>query len=111
MSNRPRNFRQRRDVDGRDDDGDDKPNTNPPPKKPSAVASAKPKKKSLLSFVDDEEQEEALVPPQAKIKKSHKSSTLELEEAILAGGAAVNAVRDYQRKVQEMNCPTIIESK
>ena len=31
----------------------------------------------------------------------------ELEEAVLAGGAAANAVRDYQRKVQEMNvmCP------
>ncbi|GAB2221657.1 hypothetical protein Drorol1_Dr00012842 [Drosera rotundifolia] len=27
----------------------------------------------------------------------------ELEEAVLAGGAAANAVRDYQRKLQEMN--------
>ncbi|KAL6272524.1 hypothetical protein ACE6H2_023216 [Prunus campanulata] len=27
----------------------------------------------------------------------------ELEEAVLAGGAAANAVRDYQHKVQEMN--------
>ncbi|ESQ34185.1 hypothetical protein EUTSA_v10007068mg [Eutrema salsugineum] len=27
----------------------------------------------------------------------------ELEEAVLAGGAAANAVRDYQRKFQEMN--------
>ncbi|XP_021807911.1 microtubule-associated protein 70-1-like [Prunus avium] len=27
----------------------------------------------------------------------------ELEEAVLAGGAAANAVHDYQRKVQEMN--------
>ncbi|KAK8957781.1 Microtubule-associated protein 70-2 [Platanthera zijinensis] len=27
----------------------------------------------------------------------------ELEEAVLAGGGAANAVRDYQRKVQEMN--------
>ncbi|SPT20839.1 unnamed protein product [Triticum aestivum] len=27
----------------------------------------------------------------------------ELEEAVLAGGAMANAVRDYQRKVQEMN--------
>lgn len=27
----------------------------------------------------------------------------ELEEAVLAGGAAANAVRHYQRKVQEMN--------
>ncbi|KAK9987140.1 hypothetical protein SO802_032091 [Lithocarpus litseifolius] len=27
----------------------------------------------------------------------------ELEEAVLAGGAAANAVRDYQRKVHEMN--------
>lgn len=26
----------------------------------------------------------------------------ELEEDVLAGGAAANAVRDYQRKVQEM---------
>ena len=35
----------------------------------------------------------------------------ELEEAVLAGGAAANAVRDYQRKVQEMNVnvPNIIE--
>lgn len=30
----------------------------------------------------------------------------ELEEAVLAGGAAANAVRDYQRKVQEMNVIT-----
>lgn len=27
----------------------------------------------------------------------------ELEDAVLADGAAANAVRDYQRKVQEMN--------
>ena len=27
----------------------------------------------------------------------------ELEEAVLAGGAAANAVRDYQRKMQELN--------
>lgn len=27
----------------------------------------------------------------------------ELEEAVLQGGAAANAVRDYQRKFQEMN--------
>ena len=27
----------------------------------------------------------------------------ELEESVLRGGAAANAVRDYQRKVQEMN--------
>ncbi|PQM42141.1 microtubule-associated protein 70-2-like [Prunus yedoensis var. nudiflora] len=27
----------------------------------------------------------------------------ELEEAVLASGAAANAVRDYRRKVQEMN--------
>ena len=27
----------------------------------------------------------------------------ELEEAVLQGGAAANAVREYQRKVQEMN--------
>ena len=35
----------------------------------------------------------------------------ELEEAVLAGGAAANAVRDYQRTVQEMNVnvPNIIE--
>ena len=41
----------------------------------------------------------------------------ELEEAVLAGGAAANAVRDYQRKVQEMNvmcpafkCPSLPDS-
>lgn len=34
----------------------------------------------------------------------------ELEEAVLAGGAAANAVRDYQRKFQEMNviCQTYL---
>lgn len=32
----------------------------------------------------------------------------ELEEAVLAGGAAANAVRDYQRKVQEMSVITLI---
>jgi len=31
----------------------------------------------------------------------------EIEEAVLAGGAAANAVRDYQRKVQEMNVMTL----
>ena len=31
----------------------------------------------------------------------------ELEEAVLAGGAAANAVCDYQRKVQEMNVMTV----
>lgn len=30
-------------------------------------------------------------------------SVRELEEAVLAGGAAANAVRDYQRRFQEMN--------
>lgn len=34
----------------------------------------------------------------------------ELEEAVLAGGAAANAVRDYQRKVQEMNVKNIFFS-
>ena len=35
----------------------------------------------------------------------------ELEEAVLAGGAAANAVRDYQRKVQEMSvCKTLPET-
>lgn len=32
----------------------------------------------------------------------------ELEEAVLAGGAAANAVREYQKKVQEMNVMNII---
>ena len=31
----------------------------------------------------------------------------ELEEAVLAGAAAANAVCDYQRKVQEMNVMTV----
>ena len=31
----------------------------------------------------------------------------ELEEAVLAGAAAANAVCDYQRKVQEMNVMTL----
>ena len=31
----------------------------------------------------------------------------ELEEAVLAGGVAVNAVCNYQRKVQEMNAMTV----
>lgn len=30
-------------------------------------------------------------------------SVCELEEAVLAGGAAANAVRDYQRKFEEIN--------
>lgn len=32
----------------------------------------------------------------------------EIEEAVLSGGAAANAVRDYQRKVQEMNVIIVI---
>lgn len=35
----------------------------------------------------------------------------ELEEAVLAGGAAANAVRDYQRKIQEMNVMRLIFPK
>jgi len=35
----------------------------------------------------------------------------ELEEAVLAGGAAANAVRDYQRKVQEMNVILVTHKK
>lgn len=35
----------------------------------------------------------------------------ELEEAVLAGGAAANAVRDYQRKVQEMNVFSVFSSQ
>ena len=35
-------------------------------------------------------------------------SVHELEEAVLAGGAAANAVRDYRRKMQEMNVSTIV---
>lgn len=31
----------------------------------------------------------------------------ELEEAVLAGGAAANAVRDYQRQVQEINVKSL----
>ena len=31
----------------------------------------------------------------------------ELEDAVLTGAAAANAVRDYQRKVQEMNVMTV----
>ncbi|XP_076959903.1 microtubule-associated protein 70-1-like [Bidens hawaiensis] len=40
-----------------------------------------------------------------KVAEVEKLTTTvrELEEAVLAGGAAANAVRDYQRKVQEMN--------
>ncbi|KAJ9695376.1 hypothetical protein PVL29_010712 [Vitis rotundifolia] len=38
----------------------------------------------------------------AEVKKLTQT-VRELEEAVLAGGAAANAVRDYQRKVQEMN--------
>ena len=38
----------------------------------------------------------------AEIKKLTQT-VRELEEAVLAGGAAANAVRDYQRKFQEMN--------
>lgn len=34
----------------------------------------------------------------------------ELEEAVLAGGAAANAVRDYQRKVQEINVAILFTS-
>lgn len=37
----------------------------------------------------------------------------DLEEAVLAGGAAANAVRDYQRKFQEMNvmCLTYLNAQ
>lgn len=38
----------------------------------------------------------------AEVKKLTQT-VCELEEAVLAGGAAANAVRDYRRKVQEMN--------
>jgi len=39
-----------------------------------------------------------------KVAEVEKLSTTvaELEEAVLAGGAAVNAARDYQRQVEEL---------
>lgn len=39
-----------------------------------------------------------------KVAEVEKLSTTvaELEEAVLAGGAAVNAARDYQRQAQEL---------
>ena len=37
----------------------------------------------------------------AEIEKL-SSTVAELEEAVLAGGAAVNAARDYQRQAQEL---------
>lgn len=36
-------------------------------------------------------------------------SVRELEEAVLAGGAAANAVREYQKKVQEINVSSKIQ--
>ena len=59
----------------------------------------------LTAFVCQEENKILDKMHRQKVAEVEKltQTVRELEEAVLAGGAAANAVRDYQRKVQEMN--------
>ncbi|KAJ0043849.1 hypothetical protein Pint_18258 [Pistacia integerrima] len=65
------------------------------------------KNQELMKQIEICQEENKIVDKMHRLKVAEVEkliqSVRELEEAVLAGGAAANAVRDYQRKVQEMN--------
>ncbi|XP_078444736.1 microtubule-associated protein 70-2-like [Wolffia australiana] len=75
--------------------------------KASLVDDLQNKNQDLMKQIDICQEENKILDKlhRQKIAEVEKlSQTIrELEEAVLAGGAAANAVRDYQRKVQEMS--------
>ncbi|CAA7401356.1 unnamed protein product [Spirodela intermedia] len=75
--------------------------------KASMVDDLQNKNQELMKQIDICQEENKILDKlhRQKVSEVEKLSQTvrELEEAVLAGGAAANAVRDYQRKVQEMN--------
>ncbi|XP_061366790.1 microtubule-associated protein 70-2-like [Gastrolobium bilobum] len=75
--------------------------------KASLVDNLQNKNQELMKQIDICQEENKILDKmhRQKVAEVEKltQTVRELEEAVLAGGAAANAVRDYQRKVQEMN--------
>jgi DNA repair exonuclease SbcCD ATPase subunit len=75
--------------------------------KASLVDDLQNKNQELLKQIEICQEENRILDKMQRQKVSEveklTQTVHELEEAVLSGGAAANAVRDYQRKVQEMN--------
>ncbi|XP_057437953.1 microtubule-associated protein 70-2-like [Lotus japonicus] len=75
--------------------------------KASLVDDLQNKNQELMKQIEICQEENKIVDKMHRLKVTEveklTQTVRELEEAVLAGGAAANAVRDYQRQVQEMN--------
>ncbi|XP_031491659.2 microtubule-associated protein 70-1-like isoform X2 [Nymphaea colorata] len=75
--------------------------------KASLVDDLQNKNQELMKQIEICQEENKILDKMHRLKVAEveklSQTVHELEEAVLAGGAAANAVRDYQRKVQEMN--------
>ncbi|XP_027341041.1 microtubule-associated protein 70-2-like isoform X2 [Abrus precatorius] len=75
--------------------------------KASMVDDLQNKNQELMKQIEICQEENKILDKMHRLKVAEveklTQTVRELEEAVLAGGAAANAVRDYQRKVQEMN--------
>uniref|UniRef100_A0A803LJK1 Uncharacterized protein n=1 Tax=Chenopodium quinoa TaxID=63459 RepID=A0A803LJK1_CHEQI len=75
--------------------------------KASMVDDLQNKNQELMKQIEICQEENKILDKMHRLKVSEveklTQTVRELEEAVLAGGAAANAVRDYQRKMQEMS--------
>ncbi|XP_058732501.1 microtubule-associated protein 70-2-like [Vicia villosa] len=75
--------------------------------KASMVDDLQNKNQELMKQIEICQEENKILDKMLRLKVAEveklTQTVRELEEAVLAGGAAANAVRDYQRKFQEMN--------
>ncbi|CAL5195765.1 unnamed protein product [Lathyrus oleraceus] len=75
--------------------------------KASMVDDLQNKNQELMKQIEICQEENKILDKMHRLKVAEveklTQTVRELEEAVLAGGAAANAVRDYQRKVQELN--------
>ncbi|XP_044506286.1 microtubule-associated protein 70-2-like isoform X2 [Mangifera indica] len=75
--------------------------------KASLVDDLQNKNQELMKQIEICQEENKILDKMHRLKVAEveklTQTVRELEEAVLAGGAAANAVRDYQRKVQEMS--------
>ncbi|XWS22883.1 hypothetical protein CRYUN_Cryun29cG0074200 [Craigia yunnanensis] len=75
--------------------------------KASMVDDLQNKNQELMKQIEICQEENKILDKMHRLKVAEveklTQTVRELEEAVLAGGAAANGVRDYQRKVQEMN--------
>ncbi|KAG4999286.1 hypothetical protein JHK87_020358 [Glycine soja] len=75
--------------------------------KASMVDDLQNKNQELIKQIEICQEENKILDKMHRLKVAEveklTQTVRELEEAVLAGGAAANAVRDYQRKFQEMN--------